>query len=292
MTTHAQTGQILMRHVAPFAPVALALLMHSASPAGGSGSPNNPSTTAPAATPGFVQFCTSPHFPPNSSPTAIDETDCTIAGNGGAETWQNQAKNNFCATAPARAMTLAQLLSLQTKVEQDPSVPFGNPHNHPFTTKAGPATDRKPMQALGEGTEVTLEGFVLVARQEGGESVNCGKNVPNIPDDHDIHISIVESAGQEECSSVVAEMVPHHRPKSWTAKNLNAIAAQKLPVRILGQLLFDSSHSPCRNGSSISGDPKRSSLWEVHPVYEFDVCAQGSCSSGAGWVPLEEFVKP
>src|SRR5258708_20366698 len=110
MTTHPQTGQILMRHVAPFAPIALALLMHSASPTGEDGSHNNASTTAPAATPGFAQFCTSPHFPPNSSPTAIDETDCTIAGNGGAETWQTQAKNNFCATAPATPLTLPHLL--------------------------------------------------------------------------------------------------------------------------------------------------------------------------------------
>ncbi len=292
MTSHPQTRQIFMRNVAPFAPVALALFMHSASLTGGAASHKNVSTAAPAATPGFAQSCPGPHFPPNSSATAIDETECTIAGNGGAETWQNQAKNNFCAMTPAKAIALPEFLSLQTKVQQDPSIPFGNPRNHPFTAKAGPATDRKPMQALGEGSEVTLEGFVLIARQEGGESVNCGKNVPNTADDHDIHISIVDTPGQEECSGVVAEMVPHHRPQSWTAKNVSAIAGQKLPVRILGQLMFDSSHSPCRNGTSISGDPKRSSLWEVHPVYEFDVCAQGTCSSGAGWVPLEEFVKP
>jgi hypothetical protein len=292
MAGPSQTHQILMRHVAPFAPVALALLMHSNSPQGVAAAPSKPSIAAPAVAAGFAQSCAIPHFPPNSSPTAIDETDCTVSGNGGAETWQNEAKNNFCALAPVKLITIPELVNLQTNVQQDASIPFGNPRNHPLTANAGPATDRKPLQALGEGREVTVEGFVLVARQEGGESVNCGKTVPNIPEDHDIHISIVEAPGQEECSGVVVEMVPHRRPKAWNPKNINGIAAAKLPVRIFGQLMFDSSHSPCRNGTSISGDPKRSSLWEVHPVYEFDVCPQGNCNSGAGWVPLEEFVKP
>jgi hypothetical protein len=107
-----------------------------------------------------------------------------------------------------------------------------------------------------------------------------------------IYISIVDSVSQQdECSSVVAEMIPHHRPASWTAQNVEAVAKKKLPVRLTGQLFFDSSHSPCQNGKSLSGDPKRTSLWEVHPIYEFDVCPQGDCSNGSGWVTLEAFLK-
>lgn len=290
MASNPQTHHTFSRHVAPFAPLALALLMHSASHQGGT-PPAKPPAQTLAVPAGFSQVCTNPHFPPNSAPTAIDQTSCTLAGNGGAETWQNEAKNNFCATGPAKPITVAEMVNLQAKIQQDPRIPFGNPHNHPLTTKSGPATDRKPLQALGEGTEVILQGFVLIARQEGAESVNCGKNVPDVPENHDIHISIVEAPGQEECSGVVVEMIPHHRPTSWTPKNVNAVAAAKLPVRITGQLMFDSSHSPCQNGTSISGDPKRSSLWEVHPVSEFDVCPQGDCRSGIGWVSLEEFAK-
>jgi hypothetical protein len=159
-----------------------------------------------------------------------------------------------------------------------------------FATAAGPATDRAPLQAMGEGSIVSLQGFVKIARQEGAESVNCGKNVANIASNHDIHISIVDSPGAEECSGVVVEMIPHHRPDSWTPANVNEVAKANLLVRVTGQLMFDSSHTPCRNGTSIQGDPKRSSLWEVHPIYEFDVCPEGNCSSGTGWVPLEQFV--
>jgi hypothetical protein len=291
-TTNPKTSHIFSRHVAPFAPLALALLMHSASPSHRRGTPPPP---PPAASTdgggGFSQTCTNPHFPPNSAPTAMDQTSCTILGNGGAEAAQNQAKNNFCAIGQAKVMTIPDLVSLQAKVQQDPTIPFGNSHNHPLTAKSGPATDRTPLQALGEGTVVTLQGFVLIARQEGAESVNCGQNVSNDPVNHDIHISIVESPDQPECSGVVVEMIPHHRPASWNPQNLMKVASAKLPVRITGQLMFDSSHTPCQNGTSIQGDPKRVSLWEAHPVYGFDVCPQGTCSSGNGWVSLEEFAK-
>ena len=39
--------------------------------------------------------------------------------------------------------------------------------------------------------------------------------------------------------------------------------------RFTGQLFFDASHRPCVNGK---GSPKRSSLWEIHPVYALDIC--------------------
>jgi hypothetical protein len=289
MATNTNSRHTFARHVAPFAPLAMAWLMHMTSPGGGP-PVANPSTEIAAVTPGFSQFCTIPHFPPDSVATSIDQTSCTISGNGGAETFQNEAKNNFCAAGPAKLITIAEMIGLQTKVQQDSSIPFGNPRNHPLTASAGPATDRKPLQTLGEGTIVSLEGFVKLARQEGAESVNCGSNVANIVGNHDIHITIVNSPGATECSGIVAEMIPHHRPASWTPANVNQVANANLRVRVTGQLMFDSSHSPCQNGTSVSGDPQRSSLWEVHPIYQFDVCPSGSCSTGTGWVPLEQFV--
>src|SRR6267154_1860230 len=123
MAGHSQTQRILVRQVAPFAPLALALMMHSSSTGGVPSSKNAP-VTKPAAAAAFVQSCASPDFPPNSSPTAIDETTCTVTGNGGAETWQNEAKNNFCAIGPAKLLTIPDLVNLQTKVQQQPSIPF------------------------------------------------------------------------------------------------------------------------------------------------------------------------
>jgi hypothetical protein len=246
--------------------------------------------TSPASAPaesGFVESCPNPLFP-SPDQTTIDETSCTIAGSGGAETFQNEAKNNFCAVGPAKAKTISDLVNLQAKVEQDVTIPFGNTRSH-GTHPHGPATNRKPLQDLGEGTLVTLQGFVLIARQEGAESVNCGKNVDDKSTNHDIHISIVAAPGQDECSGVVAEMIPHHRPADWTEQNVNAVGSKKLPVRLTGQLFFDSSHSPCKSGVPSSGDPKRIALWEVHPIYDFEVCTQGDCSDGKGWETLDQF---
>jgi len=232
------------------------------------------------------QACSSPSFP-SPTPTPIDGK-CGPEGKGGAETTQNKAKNNFCASG-AQPITIAQMTSLQTKVQSDKSIPFGNPDTHPLTTTSGPATDRSPLVALGEGNEVVLTGFVKVARQEGAESVNCAKDVPEEDSYHDIHISIVTAPGKAECSGVVVEMIPHQRPTSWTPDLVNKVAKAQRPVRVTGQLMFDSSHSPCISAKPVKGDPARMSLWEVHPIYKFEVCGQGDCSSNTGWVPLEKW---
>jgi len=250
-------------------------------------SPTTPAPASPVAEVGFAQSCADPNFP-TETPTAMDEGSCSVAGSGGVETWQNEAKNDFCASASGAptATTIADLVALQAKVQQIPNINFGNTRQHPLTAKAGPIQNRAPLVALGEGSLVQLQGFVKVARPEGAESVNCGKQVPNQDAFHDIHISIVSNVGDEECSGVVVEMTPHHRPPAWTADLVNQVAASKLRVRVTGQRIFDSSHTPCINGSPISGDPSRVSLWEVHPIYRFEVCPQGDCADG-GWVALE-----
>lgn len=241
---------------------------------------------------GFDQVCSAPFFP-TETPTDMDNSSCTVSGNGGAETTQNQAKNNFCASGDISTptlTTLAELVALQAKVQQNPSINFGNNHNHPITNNPGPAKARGPLQELGEGALVQLLGYVKIARQEGAESVNCGSNVPNAAEYHDIHISIVLSPADAECSGVVVEMTPHHRPQSWTPELVNEVAAAGLLVRVTGQRMFDSSHTPCQNGAAIRSDPARISLWEIHPIYKFEVCPQGNCSGG-GWVKLEDWTK-
>lgn len=235
----------------------------------------------------FGQSCATPDYPGDAG--AIDSTSCGVEGSGGKEASQNTAKNNFCATGSPRSISIQDLASLQQQVESDKSIPFGNPRNHPLTDSPGPATDRASLEALGEGTLVVLTGYVKLARQEGAESVNCGKNEPNQPAYHDIHISIVEDPTSAECTGIVAEMIPHHRPDSWTPAVVNKVAKNGLPVRVTGNLMFDSSHSPCQSGTALSGDPSRISLWEVHPIYKFEVCSQSDCSSGNGWVPLESW---
>src|SRR5262249_32985067 len=90
-----------------------------------------------------------------------------------------------------------------------------------------------------------------------------------------------------ECLSTTAEMSPHYRPPDWTPENLLQASAGH-PVRIQGQLFFDGSHKPCFGGRR--PNPKRASLWEIHPVYSVEVCSQttiAECQSGtAEWTPL------
>lgn len=240
----------------------------------------------------FKPVCTQPNYPtpaPAQSP-GIDSV-CGLAGAGtGPEGQQNMAKNNFCARGTSQVITIADLTNLQAQVEKNPAINFGNENKG--TRKKGPTTNRAPLRKLGEGKLVTLKAFVLIARQEGAESVNCEKNVPDQALFHDIHISLVASADvTEECAGVVAEMSPHHRPDSWTHGNVEKVATLKLPVRVTGHLYFDSSHFPCANGVGAGeGNPKRISLWEIHPIYKFEVCT-GNCDGAGTWVPLDQWAK-
>jgi hypothetical protein len=244
--------------------------------------------SAAAATQTFTQTCADPSFP--SKATAIDSA-CDVVGQGGKEADQNKAKNNFCAQGAPASYTFDKLKRLQVQVDNDRSIPFGRTGT--ATRQPGPATNRSPLQRIGEGQLIVLNAFVLKARQEGAESVNCGKPprtgaVPDEPLYHDIHISLVQVATEkDECNGVVAEMSPHHRPPEWSAENLNKLAGT--PIRVTGQLFFDSSHSPCENGQASAGNPKRFSLWEIHPIYKFEVCT-ANCGAEGTWVSLEEWV--
>ncbi len=241
----------------------------------------------------FTPACSTPAYPspPPAKPPGIDSS-CGLTGTGGSEANQNAAKNNFCATGTPQPITLADLQQLQTQAANDPSIDFGDENSG--SRQKGPQVDRAPLQAMGEGKLVTMTGYVLLARQEGAESVNCEKNVHDQPAYHDIHIELGDSASaSDECSGIVAEMIPHHRPDSWTAGNVEklAVAKPKLMVRVTGQLFFDSSHFPCENGQGVRNNPKRISLWEIHPIYKLEVCSSGDCTAGGQWMPLDQWSK-
>ena len=246
-----------------------------------------PATTRRAT---FKPVCATPSYPAPAPKKGLGiDSQCGLSGAGtGPEGVQDSVKNNFCAKGIPQKITIDYLKGLQAKVEKNPAINFGNENKG--ARKKGPTTNRAPLKRLGEGKLVTLQAYVLIARQEGAESVNCGKNVPNDPLFHDIHISLVSSTDiDNECSGVVAEMSPHHRPDSWTHVNVEKVARQKLPVRVTGQLYFDSSHFPCSNGEGAgAGNPKRISLWEIHPIYKFEVCT-AECDGTGKWLTLDEW---
>ena len=246
-------------------------------------------------------------------------TGCGLEGDGtDKQAAQNVVKNNFCAwqnTEPA----LVTRKSFDQLMKQLPSgVPFGDRDTIPT------AEQRKLLQnfytttegdTIGEGSFVVFVAFLLEGHFGGGESVNCGRTKRA---DVDIHLALVtqkpstldlKNRGPVECSSMTAEISPHHRPIEWDilGRITGTPAAQKLvkaldrlegedllrPLRIKGQLMFDASHVTCNGNTPIKGQPPRRSGWEIHPVYSIDVCkftTLQSCKfdqeTGDLWTPL------
>ena len=201
---------------------------------------------------------------------------------------QNLAKNNFCAAGPPVNIDFDVLHQLQADAAKPGSgITFGSDSQLPrdrgvlrnLPTKAGP---------LREGTVVRMVAFVMDAHYSNlgtGESVNCHQ-----PDkeSNDIHIVLADSYQEkDECNSVTAEMSPHFRPEVWDPNDLNQKNSHL--YRFTGQLFFDASHRPCSGGK---GSPKRSSLWEIHPVYALDICTDPSnnckVDSDENWVSFAE----
>jgi hypothetical protein len=144
-------------------------------------------------------------------------------------------------------------------------------------------------QTIGEGTLASIVGFISgKPHPNSGESVNCGlKGLSN----NDIHISIVPDLGDEEFDGIVVEMIPQDRPEQWTPGALGKVAKAEQKVMVVGQLFYDSVHRVNKNAKKpIGGQPKRMSLWELHPVTEFYVCTADDCTAGSkkGWTKLED----
>jgi len=146
---------------------------------------------------------------------------------------------------------------------------------------------------LGEGRLVAVTGFIAgEPHANTGESVNCGlKTEAN----NDIHISIVPQAGDDEFDSIVVEMIPQDRPEAWSSANLHKVVKAGRRVKIEGQLFYDSVHRVNKDKKAPKGgQPKRFSLWELHPVSAFYVCDDDSCTlnSNKGWTKLEDVEFP
>jgi hypothetical protein len=143
--------------------------------------------------------------------------------------------------------------------------------------------------ATGEGHLAAITGF-LVGRPHAnsGESVNC-----SLTDEasNDFHISVARNASQTEFDSVVVEMVPQNRNAAWTLDALDAVKKAQRRVVVVGQLFYDNAHRVNDNPNNVlPGQPKRFSLWEVHPIGQFFVCTANGCDANTltGFTKLED----
>jgi len=142
--TSGQTRRRKIVSAATMLPLALGL-------AGNAASPKTPAPTAQVESvsegSAFSQKCSSPMFP-SDEPTAMDNTSCTVSGNGGAETWQNDAKNNFCPSGDLNNPILTSLPGATDSQHKFRQYPLPSPYQQsrpgPGSGPAGRARRRQP----------------------------------------------------------------------------------------------------------------------------------------------------
>jgi hypothetical protein len=262
------------------------------SPSEGPGEPSVPKVGALLFKPG----CELPFADIKTEGLEVD-AKCTKDGiaNNTEQRLEFNAKNNFCAGGAPRPITYDDLKNLQVAADNveglRDSLETSRKELLGIFTPAGQAK-------LGEGTLVQFVAFVKDAHHSNvgkgkGEKVNC--KLPT-KEDNDIHIELMDDPAEDDpCKSVTAEMSPHFRPEAW-----NELVRLKLdrPVRITGPLFFDNSHQPCRGDKR--PNPKRISVWEVHPVYQFEICRDQKAKTlpspacdvktDSQWIPLDQWL--
>ncbi len=191
--------------------------------------------------------------------------DCPPEGCGGGDPLLNQKKNRLDSPAdPYQPIRFADILHLEEE--------------RPTHWDTGQARDE--VEQMGEDIPVMMSGFLIGAHEGSPESCNCKLSGEA---NNDYHINIVERPEDRRRDSVVVEMSPKMRANipQWTLNRINGLITDPSNpplVRVSGYLLFDSEHVSRSGG-------ERATIWEIHPVERFEVCAAGNCTvdSEAGW---------
>lgn len=291
-----KTSHVFGRHVAPFAPLALAFALSQmpASPASGGGDlaeADIPDTvTAVQCEDNIADF----HACHENYPTG-----CSKAGRYDA--YLNLLKNGT-PSAPTGGITFLDEAAMDNLNTNTPDG-LGQGNNHDDF--------KDELSKLGEGSQFGLIGYLYYYQSTGAESSNCQLTGT---DNVDFHIGIgfdsslarlVQGGTKPDPSlkkqlqqkSVVVEMTPHYRARFhdgvWTLASLKPTLGHK--VRVVGQLLVDSEHNKPSDNCALEGTTAqknhcwRYSIWELHPVTRFEYCDKedDSCTEDSSdWVAL------
>ncbi len=135
------------------------------------------------------------------------------------------------------------------------------------------ASDRAAIEKY-QGIPISVEGYLLMARQSSPESTNCHGASPSM---RDWHIWLAANPGDSRANAIIVEATPRVRPNhpGWSLKALDQLVSGKERVRISGWLFFDPEH-PEELGKT------RGTLWEIHPVMKIEVYQNGN------WVSLDQ----
>lgn len=154
--------------------------------------------------------------------------------------------------------------------------------------------DRDQLAALepaGEGAYVEVTGYIAperVIKWAGPESVNCKLSGWQ---SNDVHVPVVEQADQSEFESLVVEPIPQGRSDDLTIDQLAQWQEKGTLLRIRGQLFCDNKHRVNDDPDKVMrSEPKRFTLFEVHPVLEILSCKRqdGDCRANrtSDWTTL------
>jgi hypothetical protein len=216
--------------------------------------------------------------------------DATEAGDQA----QDKMKNNLCASGTPQELTFAELGKLQQGVDES-HLRYGNRHIHhnlpPTPVDRQNFFQKEKANGFAEGDPVLFVGFIVETKAGNPESVNCHCSGASFNDihiqlaDHPLHlrkapanstpaekVQIATRNNRKLClNSFTAELIPHFRPAAFGRVSLNKLKDKKV-VKVSGQLFFDAAHHPCKRDKPGRGDPARVASWEIHPVYDIQVC--------------------
>lgn len=283
----SQTGKIFRRNVAPFAPLALALAMNSvpSSPATHAAEAGNPGPTGDITT---AAVCDD-NISDQQECHANYPTGCSAKG--GYDPYLNYLKNLTPSPATGvNSLDQSGFDNLNTNTPSDLSR-----DNH--------GDYASQLKSLGEGSQFVVTGYLYYYQHTGAESSNCDLTGPT-PDygNVDFHIGIGFDSGiaskavnnskpstaqmkEFQQNSIIVEMTPHYRaqfhPNDWTLDTLAPALGHK--VKVTGQLLVDSEHNVkgqnCAiTSNAVSSKCWRYSVWELHPVTDFEICNDDACT--------------
>jgi hypothetical protein len=146
--------------------------------------------------------------------------------------------------------------------------------------------------AFSEGDLVEVMGYIVgTPHARRFDPANClliGR------DNNGYRIDIARLPGDTEYDSILVEMIPRGRNTWWTLGRLQRIRHEGLRVHVVGKLFYDNKHLVNSDpDEAIVGEPKRMSLWEIHPVSIFELCPKAkhdACKEvrGKDWIKLEE----
>lgn len=234
---------------------------------------------------------------PPAAPCPTTFNDCHPEGcstRGSNLALLNTVKRRAPSATTARTLTFASLRNLQQKANN-----LVGQHNQLTQAERDSLVNLSISGGtVSEGRLVKLRGFLAAGlgphANSGGESVNCGLTGDA---QNDFHIPVVENSGDDEFKGIVVEMIPQGRNPGWTLAKLKTIRQQGKRILVIGALFYDNIHLVNEDPTHpIEKQPKRFSLWEIHPITSFLVCTRvtnncSATSTGAtsGWKPLEDF---